>query len=63
MNPVPQVVASLLGYGVEWFVESEYGFPGLLGLAALTLFLSAERRSRSWALAGAALAVLALTQA
>ncbi|MFJ9180939.1 hypothetical protein [Streptomyces sp. NPDC102360] len=62
MNPIPQLLATVLGYGLEQFVQSRYGGPGLVALAALTLFLSAERRSRAWALTGAGLAFLALTQ-
>lgn len=63
MNPIPQLLATVLGYGLELFVRSEYGGLGLLALAALTLLLSADRRSTAWALTGAALVFLALTQA
>lgn len=63
MNPIPQLLATVLGYGLELFVQSEYGGLGLLALAALTLLLSADRRSTAWALTGAALVFLALTQA
>jgi hypothetical protein len=62
MNPIPQLLATVLGYGLEQFVQSEYGVLGLVALASLTLLLSAERRSMAWALIGAVLAFLALTQ-
>ncbi|WP_327662258.1 MULTISPECIES: hypothetical protein [unclassified Streptomyces] len=62
MNPIPQLLATVLGYGLEQFIQSEYGVLGLVALAALTLLLSAERRSMIWALIGAVLAFLALTQ-
>ncbi|MGD6744221.1 hypothetical protein ACOKM3_20510 [Streptomyces sp. BH106] len=62
MNPIPQLLATVLGYGLEQFLQSEYGALGLVALAALTLLLSAERRSRAGALIGAALVFLALTQ-
>ncbi|MGY0492717.1 hypothetical protein [Streptomyces sp. WG-D5] len=63
MNPIPQLVATVLGYGLEQLVRSEYGVLGVLALVALALLLSAERRPTAWALLGAVLMLLALAQA
>ncbi|MEV5607812.1 hypothetical protein [Streptomyces sp. NPDC052225] len=60
---MPEVLATLLGYGLEQFVQSEYGFLGLLALTAWTLMWSAERKSVSWAAVGAVLALLLVAQA
>ncbi|MEV1020513.1 hypothetical protein [Streptomyces sp. NPDC050264] len=63
MNPLWQVLTPLIGYGVEQFLQSRYGVFGVLALAALTLFRSAEHKSTPWAFAGALLMFLLLAQA
>ncbi|WP_338697949.1 hypothetical protein V2W30_18470 [Streptomyces sp. Q6] len=59
---IPEVLATLLGYGLEEFVRSEYGLLGLLALTVCTLTWSAERKSVPWAAVGAVLALLLLAQ-
>ncbi|WP_394432864.1 hypothetical protein [Streptomyces sp. SGAir0957] len=63
MNPLWQVLTPLFGYGVEQFLQSRFGILGVLALAVLTLFWSAERKSTPWAFAGVVLALLAVAQA
>ncbi|WP_372343791.1 hypothetical protein [Streptomyces sp. KL116D] len=56
-------LTALLGFGLEQFVQSEYGFLGLLLLAGFTLLWSAERKSSHGAVIGVVLTLLVLAQA
>lgn len=60
---IPELLATLLGLGLEQFVQSKYGLLGLLLLAAFTVFWSAKHKSTLWAAVGTTLFLLALTQA
>jgi hypothetical protein len=63
VNPLWQLLTPVLGYGVEQFLQSRYGAFGVLMMAVLALFWSAERKSTPWAFAGLTLALLVLAQA
>ncbi|WP_425831214.1 hypothetical protein [Streptomyces fractus] len=63
MNPLPQLLAPVLLYGLEQFIQSKYGVLGLVGLTALTLLLPAERRPMAWVWFVIVVAFLGLTQA